>query len=264
MCTVSFIARKTGYALAMNRDEQLTRVAGRPPAPQLIGGRTVLAPSEPGGGTWIALNDGGVTFALINWYAIPARADGATVSRGRVVTATSPATTPHEAAAALRNLPLKHIRPFRLIGFFPAHRKIVEWRWDRRQLTRRHHSWQAHQWASSGWDEPAAQRLRRQTFRQALQQSSAGRLAWLRRLHRSHAPERGPFSHCMHRAEAATVSCTLVAVHPHTLMMSHHAGLPCRGTHASVHRLRRVPENKSVPGRAVAATHSRRAGGPTV
>ena len=69
MCTISLITRQNGYALAMNRDEQLTRVPGLPPAPKIINGSRVLSPSEPGGGTWIALNVRGVTFALINWYA---------------------------------------------------------------------------------------------------------------------------------------------------------------------------------------------------
>ena len=42
MCTVTFIARKSGYALAMNRDEKLTRVPGLPPSKKTINGRTVL------------------------------------------------------------------------------------------------------------------------------------------------------------------------------------------------------------------------------
>ena len=59
MCTVTFIARKHGYALGMNRDEQLSRVPGLPPSEKTINGCRVLAPSEPGGGTWIALNERG-------------------------------------------------------------------------------------------------------------------------------------------------------------------------------------------------------------
>ena len=43
----------------------------------------------------------------------------------------------------------------------------------------------------------------------ARNQKFEGRLNWLRRLHRSHLPERGPFSICMHRSDAATVSYTV-------------------------------------------------------
>jgi uncharacterized protein with NRDE domain len=71
MCTVTFIARQNGYALGMNRDEKVTRVTALPPARFCLAGRTVLCPSEPGGGTWIGINDAGSTLALINWYSLP-------------------------------------------------------------------------------------------------------------------------------------------------------------------------------------------------
>src|SRR5260221_5464470 len=91
MCTVSFIARKDGYALAMNRDEKLTRVAGLPPELFEVRGRVVLCPSEPCGGTWIALNDTGATLALINWYSAKARVTAGAVSRGVIVNSVSAA-----------------------------------------------------------------------------------------------------------------------------------------------------------------------------
>ncbi|MEI6197802.1 MAG: NRDE family protein [Verrucomicrobiota bacterium] len=229
MCTVSFIARKKGYALAMNRDEKLARVEGLPPSTKIIGGRIVLAPSEPGGGTWIALNDGGATLALINWYSITARVSEEIVSRGMVVNATSAAATPKVAEVTLNQLPLKQINPFRLIGVFPATNEIVQWSWDLKKLARRNHPWQAQQWISSGFDEPTAQRIRSQAFRSALQQRSAGSLPWLRRLHRSHSPETGPFSTCMHRADAATVSYTEAVISPGKAFMRYHAGPPCNG-----------------------------------
>jgi len=87
MCTVTFSPRQRGYALAMNRDEQLTGAVGLPPCESIVYGRRVLAPSEPGGGTWILLNESGVTFALINWYSISSRVKIKTVSRGEVVRA---------------------------------------------------------------------------------------------------------------------------------------------------------------------------------
>ena len=85
MCTVTFIARKNGFALGMNRDEKLARATARPPSIEEIGGRRALFPSEPSGGTWIGVNDTGAGFALVNWYSISARVAGASVSRGVVV-----------------------------------------------------------------------------------------------------------------------------------------------------------------------------------
>jgi len=227
MCTVSFLTRKNGYAVAMNRDEKLSRAAGLPPSKKHIGGRTVVSPSEPVGGTWIALNDSGVTFALINWYAIRAQAESGSVSRGVIVNTVCTAVTPDSAAAGLARLPLKQINPFRLIGIFPATQEIAEWGWDLKNLVHKGHPWQTQQWISSGFDEPVAQRIRGETFRRALKQKSAGTLNWLRRLHRSHAPEAGPFSICMHRPDAATVSYTEIAVAGRTATMHYLDGVTC-------------------------------------
>jgi hypothetical protein len=229
MCTVSLIVRKSGYTLGMNRDEQLTRAPGLPPSKKTINGSIVLSPSEPGGGTWIALNDSGVTFALINWYSVTRRAKGEIVSRGQVVESASGAKTPGLADAALTQLQLKRINPFRLIGIFPVTGEIVEWRWDLKGLVHKKHRWNNRQWISSGFDEPAAQRVRSRTFREALKQKSAGSFGWLRRLHRSHSPQAGPFSTCMHRTDAATVSYTEVNITPTTTSMSYQAGPPCKG-----------------------------------
>ena len=161
MCTVTFLARQRGYLLGMNRDEQLTRATGLPPRPQIVEGRTVVGPSEPGGGTWIALNDAGVTYALINWYSIKSRPiRGKTASRGAVVNSVRAQITPAAAAERLAKLPLKQMRPFRLIGVFSETREIFEWQWDWERLVSKAHPWRARQFISSGWDEPAAQRIR--------------------------------------------------------------------------------------------------------
>ena len=227
MCTVSFIARKCGYLLAMNRDEKLSRVVGLPPKIVSAAGCRIVRPSEPSGGTWIALNDAGVTFALINWYSIKAQVKSNPISRGGVVNSVSAQILSVATSEILKKLPLTKINPFRLIGVFPAAEGIVEWRWDLKRLVRKKHPWRSQQFISSGFDEPMAQRIRSRTFRLALRHKSAGTLDWLRRLHRSHAPESGPFATCMHRADAATVSYTEVAVSARAVRMRYHAVAPC-------------------------------------
>lgn len=240
MCTVTFSPRKRGYALAMNRDEKLTRAIGLPPSKKMIHGHTIITPSEPGGGTWIAVNDFGVTFALINWYSITDHVKNEVVSRGKVVNVLSEAGRPALVAAILSQLPLGRINPFRLLGIFPAANKISEWRWDLEKLVRKNCQWKLQQWISSGFDEPTAQRERGKIFRHALKQKSAGSLDWLRRLHRSHSPQTGPFSICMHREDAATVSYTEVAVTPNKAVMHYHAGTPCKFTNITLHDIQRM------------------------
>lgn len=232
MCTVTLIARRNGYALGMNRDESLARVPGLPPRELRVNDRRVLCPSEPGGGTWISLNDAGVTFALINWYSISARGGKNSVSRGKVVQAVSATASIKEAATALARLPLRRINPFRLIAVFPATREVVEWRWNLKTLGRASCPWKAQQWISSGYDEAEAQRIRGAVFRAAQSQKSFSSMEWLRRLHRSHAPGRGPFSTCMHREDAATVSYSEVTVTSRAVVMQHIVAAPCEENHA--------------------------------
>ena len=216
----------------MNRDERLTRDAGLAPKKKVVDRRTVLCPSERSGGTWIALNDGRTSFALINWYSVVARVRANPVSRGKVINAVSATTSSNVADAKLARLPLSQINPFRLIGVFPESREIIEWRWDLKKLTCDNHRWKPQQWVSSGFDEPTAQCIRGDNFHKAQKQRSTGTLSWLRRLHRSHSPETGPFSTCMHRSDAATVSYTEIIALSKKVGLRYDALAPCR-THLS-------------------------------
>jgi len=232
MCTVTFIARRHGYALGMNRDEKLTRVVALPPARHLLGSREALFPCEPGGGTWMGVTDSGTTLALINWYSVAARVAGQTVSRGEVVKLALPTDSPDLVDQTLAHLPLDRMNPFRLLGVFPASHAVVEWRWNPTRLACLDHPWRTNTWISSGYDEPGAQQTRGKAFGEALRQVSAGGADWLRRLHRSHGPERGPYergpySTCMHREDAATVSYTEVTVSRSTATMRYTPGAPC-------------------------------------
>lgn len=227
MCTVTFAPRHTGYALGMNRDERLTRVEALPPKLRFLEGRRVLFPFEPGGGTWIGLNDAGVCLALINWYSVTARVERHAISRGGVIPGTLAGTRSDHVDQMLASLPLRRVNPFRLIGVFPDAREAVEWRWNLRNLTRQCHPWKAATWISSGYDEPGAQTTRAKIFRAALRQKSAGTLDWLRRLHRCHRPERGPYSTCMHRGDAATVSYTEIVCSPAGSEMRYLPDNPC-------------------------------------
>jgi hypothetical protein len=244
MCTVTFLPGRKGYRLGMNRDEKLTRAKGLPPQPTTESENTFIAPTEPGGGTWIGLNDRGVCLALINWYSVSRRASGKTVSRGEIIPAARHAASDEAVGTVLATLSLNRTNPFRLIGVFPASRTIIEWRWDLKRLTRLKHSWRAQQWISSGFDEPTAQRIRGRTFATARRQKTFGNLEWLRRLHRSHPPTPGPFSTCMHREDAATVSYTEVLVSDRLGIVRYHAGPPCKHSAGSVHCLQ-LPRSPS-------------------
>ena len=132
MCTVSIWPRESGYLLGMNRDEQRTRATASGPETRRVGDVGVVHPREPGGGTWIATNDGGATFASVNWYAIAPRDRGPRRSRGDVVIAASDCPGVEAASRRLGSEDLERVHPFRLVGVFLEERRILEWCWDQR------------------------------------------------------------------------------------------------------------------------------------
>ncbi len=227
MCTVTFWPRRRGFLLGMNRDEQRTRISGLPPERFAVGARRGVNPREPGGGTWISVNDLGIGFALLNWYAVAAVAAAPAVSRGGIVLAVRDADSSAEVVRRLGRLPWPRLNPCRLLGIFPGERQVREWRWDLHGLTVVTHPWQPAQWQSSGHREAEAQRIRGAEFQRRRADADAGSVGWLRRLHASHAPASGAFSVCMHRDDAATVSYTELEVTPQIQAVRHRLGAPC-------------------------------------
>jgi hypothetical protein len=192
----------------------------------------------------VGVNDVGITLALINWYSVNAASSNQPVSRGEVVRLTLPGETCRAVETRLRELPLDRMRPFRLIGVFPGEETISEWLWDIQRLDRIRHSWRMGIWISSGHDERGAQAVRARIFQQALRQPAAGTLAWLRRLLRSHLPSAGPYSICMHRPDAVTVSCTEIQVSSREVHLRYVNGSPCKRTWTGQQSL---PLNTTLP-----------------
>jgi Transport and Golgi organisation 2 len=241
MCTVSFLPKLQGFYLAMNRDEKRNRFPALAPAVVKSGSRRAVFPREPTGGTWISVNDAGVCLALINWHRVEREPENDLGSRGLVVRELAGKSTANEIAAALRKLPLRKLRPFRLIAIVPLEERVIEYRWNVERLAICDREWQRQHWFSSGFDEPRAELERAKICSSFVaggddpgsEAMPAGvdaagySLRWLRELHRSHAPERGPFSICMHRPDAATVSYTEIAVFKQRATMRYKSGASC-------------------------------------
>jgi hypothetical protein len=227
MCTVSFLPKSHGFYLAMNRDEKRNRFAALPPEIVEFEKHRVTFPHEPSGGTWISANDAGVCLALINWHRIQREPNNGVVSRGEVVRRLAAKSTSDKIAAAVKKLPLRKLRPFRLIVIASREMRVTELRWNLQRLTRHDHEWQRQHWFSSGFDERRAELERAKVCASAGVNAAGYSLSWLRQLHRSHAPKRGPFSICMHRPDATTVGYTEVAVSKLRASMRYKSGPSC-------------------------------------
>jgi hypothetical protein len=136
-------------------------------------------------------------------------------------------TQPQDAGRILSESGLKDIRPFRLVGVYPAKREVNEWTWNGTVLHSHPHRWEANHWFSSGMSDQLATELRGDVFESGWKQNSAGAVEWLRQMHKSHLPERGAFSVCVHREDAATLSYTEIEIASLTVSMHYHDGAPC-------------------------------------
>jgi len=231
MCTLSFLPVKDGYLAAMNRDEQRTRAAALPPSVHHAEELSLLYPQEPTGGTWIGGNSRGNLLALLNWYSmVPGKLGQKTRSRGELIPQILGEKTAPATVRALEQIPLTGVFPFRLFGFFPEECMIREWRWDTASVATIAYEWSRHHWFSSSWSEERAAAERGAACERTWREGMVDPAGWLRELHAGHDPEPGPFSVCVHREDAATVSYTEVLWGREGLEMRYFSGNPCQAT----------------------------------
>lgn len=222
MCTLTWQYRDGGYELLFNRDEQRTRAPAQ--APSYHATLAALYPIDPeGGGTWVALGADGDSFALLNYYQADQQspAPALPISRGRIIPGLL-ARGSQSVEQALSALPLTRYRPFVLAHLslaFAATGEVRTYTWDGEGLI------------SARADPPlvssavAIDRVRRN--RQALYRDVRRSGGDLLSSHRSHWPEAGPLSVCMHREDACTVSLSHIRVSSNERVFDYYPGAPC-------------------------------------
>ena len=231
MCTLTFVPTVEGYLAGMNRDELLTRPAALAPVIRSQNGMEYVCPREPSGGTWIACNSLGNLLALLNWNEIDMAALGEKRrTRGLVIPELMLEENSSSTDTRLDCLNLDGVFPFRLIGVFRNETQLIEWRWDGTAIQPFVSPWSRKHWFSSSLSDKTATEQRGLTCEAASFHPAAGSASWLRKLHRSHEPKPGPYSVCVHRQDAATVSYTEVACCLSRISMSYLSGNPCLKT----------------------------------
>ena len=228
MCTLTFVPAEDGYLVGMNRDELLTRPVAFPPKAFKRSGIEMVYPQEPSGGTWIACNGRGNLLALLNWNGNESYNLGEKRrTRGFAIPALIGLSDLSTTNSHFQRMDLDGLFPFRLIGVFRNEKIVNEWRWDgaARQFLR--FSWDRKHWFSSSLSDSLAEKERGGTCEAAAGEPAARGYGWLRSLHSSHDPKPGPFSVCVHRQDAATVSYTEVRCDATQISMDYLDGNPC-------------------------------------
>jgi hypothetical protein len=212
-----------------SRDELRTRAEALPPVVQTLEGRRVVMPLDPeSGGSWIAANENGLVFSLLNVNQTNAPAAG--LSRGGVVPRLAAAASASDALARMLAMEAGRYRPFRLL-ILDASQLVECWIEGGRLRYRRAYLQDAVMRTSSSLGDAVVEGPRRTLFRRFFRAASRPAAAQ-DAFHEHQWPGREDVSVRMERGDALTVSRTIVEVSSRFATMIYR---PSRdGTHARV------------------------------
>ena len=230
MCTVTWMRslEAAGYDLLFNRDESRTRGPELGPEPTRQGDVTYLAPRDSDhGGTWLAVNDHGLTVCLLNGY-VPSRGPSPPTWRSRGLLVSDLADAADSCAVRERLSPkdLATYQPFVLLALDQGGGQVL--RWDGVELTAHEASSPEGMLSSSGHDQTAVQHARAARLAELRAEVGGTTPALLERFMGDHGQGPSAYTPCMHRTEAATRSQCQVRVRPGSVELVHVPGPPCR------------------------------------
>ena len=230
MCTVSWLHQGGGYELLCNRDERHTRRLARPPRVRRRRGVRFITPADgDAGGSWVGVNEFGLTLCLLNRYDVPAGSARPYTSRGRLVLGLIDCRSEVEVSRRVARMALARFRPFTLLAL-AAGRPSLVLRWAGRPPVAEGVGEAQVPLTSSSFDTEGVVESRRRHFRQMAAGAGPVTGELLYNFHRSHAPARGAYSTCMHREDAATVSFTWIRVTAGAVECRYQPQAPCSGT----------------------------------
>jgi hypothetical protein len=189
------------------------------------------------GGTWIAANDAGMVFALLNvnphgdagdWHPhgsrVPVPIGGRFRSRGAVIAHLTAAISAGDAGARARTLPFAAFRPFRVLAF-DVDARFVETIWTGERVRQRVGQLSGPLLrTSSGLGDALVVGPRRKLFVRMMRAAAGGPAVAQDAFHRHQWPGRVELSVLMSRADARTVSITTVEIGERGVWMKYLAG----------------------------------------
>ena len=207
------------WRLVCNRDELTTRAAALPPAMTRTGSRLAIMPVDPeSGGTWIGVNDAGLACSLLNAYN-GSTATRAPLSRGTIIPPLLRYADVDSALMWASQLEPTHYQPFRLL--IVDGRELIECCSDGRALQHRRQALhEAVIRTSSGLGDRLVARPRAALFRKFLAATS-NKVAAEDLFHLHQWRGREEVSVRMRRADARTVSHTVIEVHELTVSLAY-------------------------------------------
>lgn len=213
MCTVSVVPVRDGFRVACNRDEHRLRPTAIVPLVRAhANGQSVWPQDLPSGGTWIGANDSGLVIALLNRAGRRRALAARPTSRGIIIPSLLTACG-LDAAADQADRELGGVRlfePFTLVMVQGRRVAVVEHGDESTSITR-HRLTGPVLFTSSSLGDDLVDGPRRRLFAE-LVESSARPLAGQAAFHRHRWRHRPEISVWMARADAVTVSRTVIDV----------------------------------------------------
>ena len=227
MCTVSWIHQDDGYHLLCNRDERHTRKPALPPRIHERSDVRFIAPIDGDhGGSWIGVNQFGLSLCLLNRYQdVEQSVAGSKKSRGLLLAGLMDARSREEVNSRVLETDLSRFEPFTLVALEPQKKALLV-HWTGLECASDLDGEEAMPLTSSSYDPVGAGESRMRCFERRV--SGPGKTAELLfGFHASHEPVRGPYSTCMHRDDARTVSFSWIRVVAGKLEFRYHPQSPC-------------------------------------
>jgi uncharacterized protein with NRDE domain len=225
MCTMTWFVEPGGYQLFFNRDERKSRRRAELPTCQTNSGVQYLSPTDAdAGGTWIAVNQFGVTVCLLNHYQFEQIETYKNwTSRGEIVRLFASISSLATAEQLFASLELDDYRAFRMfiIDHHGANRLCV-WDGHSARIERDLKTPKS----SSSVDAKHVKLVRKELFAK-LNLVDSKRVDDYINYHASHLPSRSKESVCMHRDDAGTVSLSHVSVSSKGISFRYADGAPC-------------------------------------
>ena len=215
MCTVSWIHTPTGYHLLSNRDERDTRKPALAPVIHEAAGVRFIAPVDGDhGGSWIAVNEFGITFSLVNRYRCgqcSRETKPKPPSRGLLLTSLADCRSQEDVHSRFDRLNLAAYPPFTVAVLAPGKPSLLL-HWTGRDSLIECNGEAAMPLISSSFDPRGVEVYRKRLFNALVAERGRVDLKLLLEFHASHAPTPSAYSPCMHRENALTVSFSRVTV----------------------------------------------------
>jgi len=208
---VSWARTREGYGLLFNRDELKNREAALEPEEHVSNGIRYLAPIDGRhGGTWILVNEFGLTLCLLNHYPLSYVEEAREhPSRGNLVVGCAGSSGAKEAAQSLERFSLDEYPPFHLIAVSRTEEHLLTW--DGGRLAHRKTGEWSPPLTSSSFETEGVVSYRMDAYRRLVGPQDP-EIETLEGFHRQHEPSKAAYSVLMFRPDACTHSLTRIDV----------------------------------------------------